>query len=69
MNQVCKGDSVDNICHVTQTVKADALSHANRYSRCSSRKYAYSPQRRNWKFLRGGGGSQRAQNFKYMCEA
>ena len=30
---------------------------------CSSRKYPYSPHRRDWKFLGGMGGSQRPQNL------
>ena len=35
---------------------------------CGSRKYPYSPHRRDWKF-RGGGGSQKTQKFKAMYEA
>ena len=35
---------------------------------CSSRKYPYSPHRRDWKFL-GGGGFSKAQKFKSMYEA
>ena len=35
---------------------------------CGSRKYPYSPHRRNWKF-RGGGGSQRPKDFITMYEA
>ena len=34
---------------------------------CSSRKYPYSPNRRDWKFLRGGGLSK-ARNLKLMYE-
>ena len=35
---------------------------------CSSRKYPYSPHRRDWKFL-GGGGFSKAQKLKSMYEA
>ena len=35
---------------------------------CSSRKYPYSPHRRDWKFL-GGEGLSKAQNLKLMYEA
>ena len=35
---------------------------------CGSRKYPYSPHRRDWKF-RGGGGVSKTQKFKAMYEA
>ena len=35
---------------------------------CGSRKYPYSPHRRDWKF-RGGGGVLKSQKFKAMYEA
>ena len=35
---------------------------------CGSRKYPYSPHRRDWKF-RGGGGVLNSQKFKAMYEA
>ena len=35
---------------------------------CGSRKYPYSPHRRDWKF-RGGGGIWKSQKFKAMYEA
>jgi len=35
---------------------------------CSSRKYPYSPHRRDWKF-QGGGGSQKTKKLKVMYEA
>ena len=35
---------------------------------CSSRKYPYSPHRRDWNF-RGGGGFCKTKKFKEMCEA
>ena len=35
---------------------------------CSSRKYPYSPHRRDWNFL-GGGGFCNAKKFKEMYEA
>ena len=35
---------------------------------CGSKKYPYSPHRRDWKF-RGGGGITKTQNFKAMYEA
>ena len=35
---------------------------------CGSRKYPYSPHRRDWKF-RGGGGVWKSQKFKAMYEA
>ena len=35
---------------------------------CSSRKYPYSPHRRDWNFL-GGGGFYKAKKFKEMYEA
>ena len=35
---------------------------------CGSRKYPYSPHRRDWKF-RGGGGFSRTPKFKGMYEA
>ena len=35
---------------------------------CDSRKYPYSPHRRDWKF-RGGGGLSESQKFKAMYEA
>ena len=35
---------------------------------CDSRKYPYSPHRRDWKF-RGGGGIWKSQKFKAMYEA
>ena len=35
---------------------------------CMSRKYPYSPNRRDWNFL-GGGGFCKTQKFKGMCEA
>ena len=38
-------------------------SHLVNFSLCGSRKYPYSPHRRDWKF-RGGGGSQRPKNLK-----
>ena len=34
------------------------------FSMCSSRKYPYSPHRREWNFLGGGGGSLRPKNLK-----
>jgi len=34
----------------------------------SSRKYPYSPHRRDWNFL-GGGGFCKTDKFKEMCEA
>jgi len=34
---------------------------------CSTRKYPYSPQRRDWNFL-GGGGSIRLTNLKECME-
>ena len=38
---------------------------------CSSRKYPYSPHRRDWNFLGdgGGGGSGRSKKYKEMYEA
>ena len=35
---------------------------------CGSRKYPYSPHRRDWKF-RGGGGFLKSQKFQAMYEA
>jgi len=35
---------------------------------CRSRKYPYSPHRRDWNFL-GGGGFCKTKKFKEMCEA
>ena len=35
---------------------------------CGSRKYPYSPHRRDWKF-QGGGGVSKTQKFKAMYEA
>ena len=35
---------------------------------CGSRKYPYSPHRRDWKF-QGGGGVLKSQKFKAMYEA
>ena len=35
---------------------------------CGSRKYPYSPHRRDWKF-QGGGGVSKTQKFKGMYEA
>ena len=41
---------------------------------CSSRKYPYSPHRRDWNFLGGGGGGgewgfYKAKKFKEMYDA
>jgi len=40
-------------------------------SLCRSRKYPYSPHRRDWNFLVGGGsvGFCKTKKFKEMCEA
>ena len=38
------------------------------FALCGSRKYPYSPHRRDWKF-RGGGGVSKTQKFKAMYEA
>jgi len=35
---------------------------------CRSRKYPYSPHRRDWNFL-GGGGFSKTKKFKEICEA
>ena len=36
---------------------------------CGSRKYPYSPHRRDWKFRGGGGGVWKSHKFKAMYEA
>ena len=48
---------------VNQDITKDLQSLFQGCTICGSRKYPYSPHRRDWKF-RGGGGSRRAKNLK-----
>ena len=52
-----------------RTLKEPIMFSLN-FKMCSSRKYPYSPHRRDWKFRVGGGGGEvsKTQKFKAMYE-
>ena len=54
--------------HSTVTQLCNCNHCAANLSLCGSRKYPYSPHRRDWNF-RGGGGVLKSQQFKAMYEA